>query len=617
MSKTAKRILIAVISIVAVAAIAVGAVFGIRAANRKPVNVYNASDFAMTNYWGDTSETYGMVTTDKIQKIYPSQTQTITEVFVNEGDEVKAGDLLLAYDTTLSDIDLEKAEINLQRLELNLENAQKELAVIRNLQPHYSRLIVPDAPEIKYNTQETPKVISGSGTMDDPLYVLFGEDDEITDAMIAGFFETAQKEQAANAEKEKPTDAAQEKPADAAQAETLAPDKVKSALDTTEGGETPEASTPAGSGEDEQTQPVTESATEAESESQVETAAPEPATQQTEPETGAPEPTQPETEEVQPVPVETDVVYAAFITRANDALNGMITRSWGLRFQKSDSGYRMRYYDPMLSEDIMNYEESPMPYYEEYGSDYTSAEIAQMRSQKEQEIVDLQSQLNLAGVELERLKTEINDGRVYANIDGVVKAVRDPDAAKENNEAVLEVSAGGGYYIRVAMSELELDTMQIGQNVSVNSWETGAMCDGSVVEILDYPTTDSNSWSNGNTNVSYYPFVVFVNEDANLREGSYVNVTYENANSSPGSIYLEQMFIRSENGKNYIYVEGTDGKLEKRPVQTGKSLWGSYLEIRSGLSVEDHIAFPYGKDVVPGAAVIEAATEDFYKMANY
>ena len=57
---------------------------------------------------------------------------------------------------------------------------------------------------------------------------------------------------------------------------------------------------------------------------------------------------------------------------------------------------------------------------------------------------------------------------------------------------------------------------------------------------------------------------------------------------------------------------GADGKLEKRFVQTGKSLWGSYMEILSGLSEEDMVAFPYGKNVKPGAVAQEGDLSDLY-----
>ena len=70
-------------------------------------------------------------------------------------------------------------------------------------------------------------------------------------------------------------------------------------------------------------------------------------------------------------------------------------------------------------------------------------------------------------------------------------------------------------------------------------------------------------------------------------------------------IYLENPFLRSEGGQHYVYLKGSDGKLEKRYVRVGKSLWGSYTQILSGVTAEDHLAFPYGKNVREGAPVKE------------
>lgn len=83
-----------------------------------------------------------------------------------------------------------------------------------------------------------------------------------------------------------------------------------------------------------------------------------------------------------------------------------------------------------------------------------------------------------------------------------------------------------------ALSELELGTVSIGEKVQVNSWMTGASAEGEIVEISDYPTDNANSWSDGNSNVSYYPFKVFVSEEADLREGDYVDMSYQNSTGS-------------------------------------------------------------------------------------
>ena len=107
----------------------------------------------------------------------------------------------------------------------------------------------------------------------------------------------------------------------------------------------------------------------------------------------------------------------------------------------------------------------------------------------------------------------------------------------------------------------------------------------------------------GNPNVSYYPFMVYIDESADLQEGRYVSVMYSTAEAQNG-LYLENFMIRTEQGQSYLYVLGDDGKLEKRFVTTGKSLWGSYTEILDGLTTEDYLAFPYGKNVRDGVQAV-------------
>ena len=98
---------------------------------------------------------------------------------------------------------------------------------------------------------------------------------------------------------------------------------------------------------------------------------------------------------------------------------------------------------------------------------------------------------------------------------------------------------------------------------------------------------------------------------ADLQTGSYVSIQYSTSEGGNG-VYLENPFLRTENGITYVLVLGADGKLEQRNVSTGKSLWGNYTQITSGLSPEDLIAFPYGKDVKPGAAAVEGDMSNLY-----
>ena len=104
---------------------------------------------------------------------------------------------------------------------------------------------------------------------------------------------------------------------------------------------------------------------------------------------------------------------------------------------------------------------------------------------------------------------------------------------------------------------------------------------------------------------------MFVDGSADLQTGSYVSVMYSTSEGGNG-VYLENPYIRTENGSSYVLVLGSDGTLEQRFVTTGKSLWGNYTEIRAGITTEDLIAFPYGKKVKPGVKAVEGDLSNLY-----
>lgn len=562
MNKTVKRIL----CLFLITAIICGAVWGglilIRNAQKKPVNVYPVSAFSDSGDYTGSSQTYGTVTMNHMQKVLLTETQTVKKIHVKEGQTVKKGDKLLSYDTTLTDIDLEKARIELDKLKLQKTTAENDLAKYKKMKPHSSVLITPSS-DITYTPQKTPMLLGGSGTEDDPFYYLWSEDDILTESLQNRILSGSQGGG---------TSSTGVKPAESSQ--------------TAENGESAAESTPAQA----DSSPAESSQT-----------TPSQAASDEKPESNSSSGKE---------------AWVVFIVRENNALNGRVTDSWGVHLDKSSGSLQMQFFQTDLPDHIQQYDSVPEPYYQESGSDYTASELAQMKSEKAQEISDLEVSIKIAELDLKQKEKENNDGTVVSEIDGTVKAVRDPDKAFKNNEPVLEISAGGGYYIDGALSEMELGTVQTGQMVQVSSWTTGVSCEGEIVEISDYPTTNASSYSSdGNTNVSYYPFRVFVDESANLMENDAVDITYSNQIVTDGtsSFYLENSFIRTEKGKSWVYIRGEDGLLRQQAVQTGKDLYGCYTEVLNGLTTEDYIAFPYGKDVSDGAQTSEATPDQLYE----
>lgn len=559
MSKKLKKGIIAAACVVGVCGAVWGGLTIARNAQRGDVNVYAVNECAMTDYWGDTSNTSGMVTTDKLQKIYISQSQTVKKVWVKEGDSVKKGTALVSYDSTLTQATVERAKIDYDRQTENLEVMKNELELLKKaknketleaektkleaeLQAEISRLDGAGGydPEKAVEPGLVTPMAEGSGnSKDKPIYYYWLTDEPLSDKVLRNLLHGTEINRATPMDKT---------PTVSTYLVLVSRDKDKmGGMPTSRGLLIKETFTP-----DSTEQPVE----------------------------GAP-------------------------------ISGTVSIS----FQFCDLP---EYIDPERTYDSDKYKELTRKIaqiQELLDASMTQLEINKAILEKAQAVKEQEVNLKVAKLKLDKKLAELGDGNVYAEFDGTVKAVRDPDEAYNNSEAVVELSGGGGYYVTGTLSEMDLGSVQVGDSVSISSWMTGAACEGTIVSIDDYPTSNGNNWGDGNSNVSYYPFKVFVTEDANLQPNDYVDIQYQkdtSAEESGSSLYLQSMFIRTDNGKSYVMARGEDGRLEQRWVQTGRDLWGSYTQIRGGLTVDDYVAFPYGRDVVEGAHTQEATTDQLY-----
>ena len=525
-NKKGKWILISVVAVLVVAA-ALGVWYFLGHRNSEPVNAFPFMQLGMTEYWGDSQESYGPVTTDKIQTVYVSNTQTVTEILVAEGDTVKKGDLLMTFDTTLSDLSLERERLKVEKLKLQLQDAKNQLAQINAMKP----MVIPSEtkPEETENLgahigdlyQISRQSAYDGSSVEKSLICWIAANTAIEDELLETLRQRAEEYQQSNVQTEEETAPAE--------------------------------------------------------------------------------------------PVSVTSFYVIFkVTQSDRALGNNLV--WqGMRVTKADGEFAMKLFDASAVEDHMvaqmggNVEAPEI----DFGSGYTAAQIAQLRSEQEKTIKDLNFQIRMAEAEYKIKMTEASDGKVYAKIDGMVMSLLTEEEARDQGQPLMKVSGGGGFYVEGAVSELEKDKLKAGQEVTINDWNTGMTYTGTVRSVGDFPATNG-SWNGmGNPNVSYYPFTVYVDESADLQEGRYVSVMYSSAEAQNG-LYLENFMIRTEQGRSYLYVLGTDGKLEKRFVTTGKSLWGSYTEILDGLTAEDYIAFPYGKNVRDGAKAV--ACEDLSQL---
>ena len=563
MSKKLKKAIIIAACAVGVCGAVWGGLTIARNAQRSDVKVYSVNDFCMTDYWGDTSSTSGMVTTDKIQKVFLSSSQTVNKVWVAEGDSVRKGDKLISYDSTLTQASVEQAKIDYDRQDESLTTAKNELEYLKKaknketLKQELGKLTAEldalkkkydedpahpydgDAPvtegKMDYKKTMTVKGADGSDQTVNVQYYSWLSTSRLNDSKVTEIL----------------TNLA-----------TLRADKDHPSVDT----------------------------------------------------------------------------YVVLVQRYEDKVGGYVDNTVGLVITETyTAGDDTAVPAVPESRSVSFSVRSDLPEFEDTERKYDDAAIKRLQQKinlanmylessmeqkdlakaivdKAQEVKEKEVNLRLAKLSLDKKTKELGDGNVYAEFDGTVKAVRNADEAYNNSEAVIELSGGGGYYVTGTLSEMELGSVKVGDTVSISSWMTGAACEGTIVSIDDYPTTSGNSWGDGNRNVSYYPFKVFVEEDASLQANDYVDIQYQKAGTQEqgSSLYLQSWFIRTDNGKSYVMARNEDGRLEQRWVQTGRDLWGSYTQIRGGLTTDDYLAFPYGRDVVEGARTVEAAADELY-----
>ena len=510
MNNKVKKAIIAVLAVTAVCAAIWGGMVLIRNAHRSAVNVYAASDF-MSDGINATAGTSGTVTTDKLQKVYLSETQTVKEICVEEGQTVHEGDKLIAYDTDLDNGELQQAQIDLERQQIELKSLKSQLEKLINaktvdqLEKEKSAL-QEKLQRAQYEagiTDESAKPIlpKGDGSANSPKCVVWNEEsDRLTQSGMA---------------------------------ELLGSNDSAYVLLVSDDGDG--------------------------------------------------------YSKIQGIhiyrPTKTDEIVISFVSDLQIPETA-----------KNDSIKSLEVQIAELDEQIAQAHSKP--------------ELLKLQSVKRKEIANAEIDIKLADIHLRQIQSEMQDDAIYSKIDGVVKIVRSEDEARNEGSAVIEVSGGGGYYIEGAISELALNTVTIGQPVEVSSWMNGMNCEGTVAEISSNPTTNHSSWGDGNPNASYYPMKVFVEEEANLQDGDMVDMTYR-SDGSKDSWFLESMFVRSENGTSFVYARNDKGTLEKRVIRAGCSMNG-YTEILGGLTADDFVAFPYGKDVIDGAQTKEATMDELY-----
>ncbi len=528
-----KKMIVTIVTITVIVAIIGGSIFGYLLHQRNSlVAEVQPVEFLNWGYGGDEMTSYGMVTNDYNQDVYLLDGQTVSQVYVTEGQTVKAGDSLIAYDMTLSDLQLEMQELQVENIMNRITLAKRELNKLKKETPVREPDSVPKPePEPNPVAPQKPQV------------------DEKTKAYhyIAGDTDTRQANTSRTA-------------------------------DGTAGNPYVIRCMPGCYVEGAYFN---------------ELAAEEP-----------------------PVYVRLVVIDPATGKDTDEAwmLNSQLLKELGITYDES-SKWEVETRMILSEEDDTDGEpqipeEPTEPVIPDEPGGYTAKELAAAIRQAEQNIKNLDLERRQAQLQLEQMKKVSADGVVKASVDGVVKNVGDPKNPAQDGAPFLTVAGSQGLYVTGSLSELMLEKVKVGDTVYANSWESGLPFEATIQEISPYPSDGSNSWGEGNPNVSYYPYTAFIADTEGLKNGESVDLTMTARNDgSNNAIYLQKAYVRQENGRSYVFMADENNRLKKQYVETGKTLYGEAVEIKSGLLPTDRIAFPYGKTAKEGVKVKDTSED--------
>lgn len=538
--------------------------------NSNPVDVYGVSNW-LGNYYDMEQSLSGTVVLNDEQTVYIERDKIINDIHATPGDAVKIGDVLIEYDMTQEQLKLNSMMAELAVTETNLRLANNQLVKLQNITP------IPDGSEVPKTEKELAveaaqaELDKAQEAADDPAYKA---------ALAKG---TADQSAESRTEAENTLNECK-----------VELDKAQKALDIFNGKIPPE-NDPSEEGNEEKEKSIYD------------------------PEKPLDEMNDDEKHDYQ---IKLEALYENALKNYNDADEVFLEAD--SKFQEAQKAYveadkiyqdalsaienAQKKYDEAFEAQQKEYEEqleNPTPV-------YTESELKRAIRLKNEDIKDLNLSIANQNLAIKRQQNVIAKGTVVSELDGIIQTVDISEESIAGGQPAIVISAEGSYSARVSVDEFSLDEMEIGEEVSILSYDTGSTYYGKVSKKSEAPSNDGYSYYE--YTASSYPVTIVIEGGEDLSEGMWVEVTRNSDVSwdeKSNEIVLPLAFCKKEKESYYVMKREGD-RLKKQYISTGKIYWGQYIVVKSGLKPDDFIAFPYAKDAVEGKVCKEADISDLY-----
>jgi len=560
-----KKSIITLVCILSLGAV-IGGVILIKKSSdaKKTVDVIPVSSI-LNSWYGEELSLSGIVMTDISQKIFLTKGQSVEEIFVQEGDHVKIGDPVMTYDSTLTNIKLEMEKLNQEMMDVQLEAANITLEKLLKETP---------IPDYYASKTENSGFIQVAAT---PVIETETEQPIETDPM----------ESSTESEIEK------EEPYTELNYDSL-PYKGEGTNESPYVFLCTEGTIIKGSffnkmrGYD------------AKGEVQ-------------------------EKEKGFIFVLEVKASEDGYGEQTGLAIKGEVLDAYQEDWQIIWSELRELIKNKITGEDVIDDVVTDFPgieIAEEEGGDsgysipegYTKDELNKLIFNQRKEIKNLELSKEESILKSTKIEKELEKLAVTSSINGVVAKAGDPEkGADADGSAFLILNSEEGIYVKGTLSELALENISVGDTLQGMSLESNASFTAEIKEISEYPE-ESEYYQGGNYNASYYSFIAYIEETNGVRNNEYVSLSMMvGGDTDFDTLYITKAFVREEGGKSYVYIADADGYLVKRYITTGKILGGYAIEVKSGLTLDDNIAFPYGKNLKEGTKTVITDISSLYQ----
>lgn len=227
-------------------------------------------------------------------------------------------------------------------------------------------------------------------------------------------------------------------------------------------------------------------------------------------------------------------------------------------------------------------------------------------SEKEAKIKDINSEIKSINQDIKSTeaainsdKQAINDLTVTSLVDGVVKTVSDPATPPNDGSPFLSIGSENGVSVSFYIDEYSYPDIHTGDKFTVTNYMNGQSADAVVTYISDYPAEDYQGYGGG-VQMSYYKATAYLDNGDGFNVDDSVSVMQASEDTGTTPIVLQKVYVRKDSKGSYVMIDDGKGRLKRQAVTTKKTSDSESVEITSGLTEDDLVAFPYGERAKAG-----------------